>query len=323
MSSMISYFSDRILTPEMMRAMIILYIGPHHRPDFSTDYLLSPLLAPEHLLARFPRVWFLTGERDPLVDDTVIFAGRLRQAKRSAWAEARELGLPFGLAKPNQNQGGGGRQTYSYEKSFREEDHVNVDLVPGTSHGFLQFVGVFPEGWTYIRRCGKWMVDAFKGAEHHEDSKLEAQASGAGGIGRRREGSGYFGAQGLEGMVSSLAASKRGTGGRHHFRSGTQSSADDDRPLEMTVRSSVSKPKPSPPTDSTGQPNGQAEANSTGKTRERKNSRANGYERGRGKGRRRSLVSLASEDDLLGRRMKGLTGGLMGGWTTAGVEGGA
>jgi acetyl esterase/lipase len=79
MSSMISYFNDRILTPEMMRAMIILYIGPHHRPDFSTDYLLSPLLAPESLLARFPRTWMLTGERDPLVDDTVIFAGGMGQ----------------------------------------------------------------------------------------------------------------------------------------------------------------------------------------------------------------------------------------------------
>jgi hypothetical protein len=41
-------------------------------------------------------------------------------------------------------------------------------------------------------------------------------------------------------------------------------------------------------------------------------------QRGRGRtrksdrGRRKSLVSLASEDDLLGRRMKGLTGGLGG-----------
>jgi hypothetical protein len=37
--------------------------------------------------------------------------------------------------------------------------------------------------------------------------------------------------------------------------------------------------------------------------------------RGRGRsdrGRRKSLVSLASEDDLLGRRMKSLTGGLGG-----------
>jgi hypothetical protein len=33
---------------------------------------------------------------------------------------------------------------------------------------------------------------------------------------------------------------------------------------------------------------------------------------GRNKGRRKSLVSLASEDDLLGRRMKGLVSGLTG-----------
>ena len=40
-----------------------------------------------------------------------------------------------------------------------------------------------------------------------------------------------------------------------------------------------------------------------------------GSTRGRTKndrGRRKSLVSLASEDDLLGRRMKSLTGGLGG-----------
>ena len=100
MSSMISYFNDRILTPEMMRAMIILYIGPHHRPDFSTDFLLCPLLAPESLLARFPKTYILTGERDPLVDDTVIFAGRLRQAHRARHIDRQEhLADAGGLAR--------------------------------------------------------------------------------------------------------------------------------------------------------------------------------------------------------------------------------
>ncbi|KAG6360231.1 hypothetical protein INS49_011287 [Diaporthe citri] len=86
MSSMLSYFNDRVLAPEMMRAMIILYIGPHNRPDFSQDYLLSPILAPDMLLARFPKTYFLTGERDPLVDDTVILAGRLRRVKAAMYA---------------------------------------------------------------------------------------------------------------------------------------------------------------------------------------------------------------------------------------------
>ncbi|KAL9119332.1 MAG: hypothetical protein Q9187_004113, partial [Circinaria calcarea] len=112
MSSMISYFNDRILTPEMMRAMIILYVGPHNRPDFSTDYLLSPLLAPEALLARFPKTYFLTGERDPLVDDTVIFAGRLRQAKYNLFVQRKELGL------------------IEAKDEFDEKDHVEVTLIP-------------------------------------------------------------------------------------------------------------------------------------------------------------------------------------------------
>ncbi|KAJ4307218.1 hypothetical protein N0V88_000597 [Collariella sp. IMI 366227] len=85
-SSMISYFNDRVLTPEMMRGMIILYVGPHNRPDFSQDYLLSPILAPDVLLSKFPKTYFLTGERDPLVDDTVVFAGRLRRVKAAQLA---------------------------------------------------------------------------------------------------------------------------------------------------------------------------------------------------------------------------------------------
>ncbi|KAJ4297830.1 hypothetical protein N0V90_005726 [Kalmusia sp. IMI 367209] len=264
MSSMISYFGDRILTPEMMRAMIILYIGPHNRPDFSTDYLLSPLLAPESLLAKFPRTWMLTGERDPLVDDTVIFAGRLRQAKRADWTYGKEMGLDWARGE------------------WQEQDWVNVDLIPGISHGFLQFVSVFPEGWKYITRCAEPTPLPEYGSDRHH---------------RARERSDYFGSHpGLAEAVNGLAKSRSG---RHHQRSGTTSSADDDRPLEMTVlpRGSVSKGKgKSPPlTAAKGRANGSSA-------------------RGKGKkGRRKSLVSLASEDDLLGRRMKGLTSGLRGG----------
>lgn len=38
--SMISVTNDRILTREMMRAMIILYVRPGQRPNFKIDYLL-------------------------------------------------------------------------------------------------------------------------------------------------------------------------------------------------------------------------------------------------------------------------------------------
>ncbi|CAN9153207.1 unnamed protein product [Alternaria alternata] len=276
MSSMISYFNDRILTPEMMRAMIILYIGPHHRPDFSTDYLLSPLLAPESLLARFPRTWMLTGERDPLVDDTVIFAGRLRQAKRAEWVAAKELGLDWARGE------------------FREGEWVNVDLVPGISHGFLQFVGVFPEGWKYIFRCGKWIAEAFEDAtdgRRGDETPMYTPAVTATPRRPREKGSDYFGTVGLQDAIGGLTSPQHQRK-RHHRRTNTASSAEEDRPLEMTV---LNKGKKSPP-----QQNGSGVRGSTrGRT---KNDR----------GRRKSLVSLASEDDLLGRRMKSLTGGLGG-----------
>lgn len=267
-SSMISYFQDRILTPEMMRAMIILYIGPHIKPDFSTDFLLSPCLAPESLLARFPRTWMLTGERDPLVDDTLIFAGRLRQAKRAEWVTAKELGLDWARGE------------------FREESVVAVHLIPGISHGFLQFVGVFPEGWKYIFRCAAWITDAF---DIHQPALAATPRQS-----RPRpdpDASDYFGTVGLKEAVNGLRDGRA----RHHYRSGTASSADEDRPLEMSVV------------------RGKAGAGGAGAGVNSKfgpSPRARRSDRGRG--RRKSLVSLASEDDLLGRRMKGLTGGLGG-----------
>ncbi|KAH7090306.1 Alpha/Beta hydrolase protein [Paraphoma chrysanthemicola] len=278
MSSMISYFNDRILTPEMMRAMIILYIGPHHRPDFSTDFLLSPLLAPESLLAKFPRTWMLTGERDPLVDDTVIFAGRLRQAKRAEWITAKELGLDWARG------------------TFREEDWVNVDLIPGISHGFLQFVGVFPEGWKYIFRCAKWMQEAFE--ERRTRDAFDDYITPLHTPHHTRRRSDYFGSgftAGLAEAVSGLSSPQRT---RHHYRSGTASSADEDRPLEMTVLSKA-KAK-TPPKEEPGENSKSGTAR--GRGRVRKSDR----------GRRKSLVSLASEDDLLGRRMLHMTGGLGG-----------
>ncbi|PQE26372.1 hormone-sensitive lipase protein [Rutstroemia sp. NJR-2017a BBW] len=240
MSSMISYFNDRILTPEMMRAMIILYIGPHNRPDFSSDYLLSPILAPDALLAKFPKTYFLTGERDPLVDDTVIFAGRLRRAK--------------------------------------SEDVAEVVLIPGISHGFLQFVGVFPEGWKYIFRCGKWVEEIFKDVERKE----------------KREG-------------------------RHHRRMRTESSGDEDMGLEMSISG---KGVGSGVGIGRGEVRRRKERllkEEIGRERERERERGGKGRGGAGMKRQKSMVSLASEDDLLGRRMLGLVGGLTG----RGDDGGA
>lgn len=281
-SSMISYFNDRILTPEMMRAMIILYIGPHHRPDFSTDYLLSPCLAPDTLLAKFPRTWMLTGERDPLVDDTVIFAGRLRQAKRAEWVTGREMGMEWA-------RGG-----------FREEEAVSVELVPGISHGFLQFVGVFPEGWRHIFRCAGWIEEAFSLPVGESAVTSAAQTPWQSASGRERGDYFSFGSGATPGLAEAVDGLREGKR-RHHYRSATQSDVEEDRPLEMTV---VGKKRGlTPPLENGGA--------STARS-ERPRGRARRGEQREQRGRRKSLVSLASEDDLLGRRMRGLTGGLGG-----------
>jgi hypothetical protein len=111
----------------------------------------------------------------------------------------------------------------------------------------------------------------------------------------------YFGSGATVGLAEAVHGLSSPQRRRHHQRSGTASSADDDRPLEMTVLSK-SKAKTSP------------KESSVEHTATKPN--VPHRERGRGRksdrGRRKSLVSLASEDDLLGRRMKGLTGGLGG-----------
>jgi len=264
-SSMISYFGDRILTPEMMRAMIILYVGPYNRPDFTTDYLLCPAVAPENLLARFPKTYFLTGERDPLVDDTVIFAGRLRQAKLHLFQERQEVGLEKSTAE------------------FNEKDHVEVTLIPGISHGFIQFVSIFPEGWKHIFRCGSWISEIFDKPPHEfEGPAIESRLK-----------SGSF----MQDANSNLELAS--TQLRHHHRTLTGESIDDDAPLVMSSLKGDEDSR-SPPKVNGVKEEGQ------------RRGRAMEAKQKPDMDRSKSLASLGSEEDLLKRRMKGLTVGLMG-----------
>jgi len=264
-SSIISYYGDRILTPEMLRAMVILYVGPFNRPDFKTDHLLCPAVAPESLLVKFPKTYFLTGERDPLVDDTVFFAGRLRQAKMRLFHDRQELGLEKSKAK------------------FDEREHVEVGLIPGISHGFVQFVSVYPEGWKHIERCAKWISDIFSRPPHSFEGPAIERRLRVGSIGQ---------------FHNSGSELEMPTSQRYHQRNGTAGSAvsegDEDAPLAM---SSI---------------NGSAQRGS-------KKDKSSSPEARRGRGdrtptrqRSKSISSLPSEEDLLKRRMQGLTFSLMG-----------
>lgn len=272
MSSMISYFNDRILSPEMLRAMIILYIGPYNRPDFATDFLLSPLKAPEQLLARFPKVYLLTGERDPLVDDTVIFAGRLRQAHWLKFRERQELGL------------------ISESEKFDESRYVEVNLIPGISHGFLQFVSVYHDGWKYIFQCSRWMKEVF-----HEADLREAQTPTTAGFDGPNFPDYFARAPTTSRPLSPMAH-------RHHRRK--ESSDAEDHPLEMSSLSMSDRAHAAGRTKTSG---GKHAGSGRGHVRKamysgRKSPIAT----------RKSLVRLSSQEDLVGRRMLGLAGGLMG-----------
>ncbi|RKP14439.1 Alpha/Beta hydrolase protein [Piptocephalis cylindrospora] len=139
MSSRTSYISDRILPSELMRSMAILYIGPNHRPDFEKNYLLSPIVAPDHLLAQFPPIYLLCGEKDPFVDDSVVFAGRMRAAKAK-----RSYSRPASSAQEGGELGGKG-------------DEVHLQLIKGISHGFFTMLPILPEAKGALRITAGWM----------------------------------------------------------------------------------------------------------------------------------------------------------------------
>ncbi|KOS41317.1 hypothetical protein ACN38_g7815 [Penicillium nordicum] len=321
-SSMITYVHDRILTPEMTRAMIILYIGPHHRPDFNTDFLLSPVLAPDALLARFPKTYIMTGERDPLVDDTVIFAGRLRQAKLHHFRERQDLGLERN------------------NRSFNERNYVEISLIPGISHGFMQMAGFFPDAWKYIHRSADWLeslsldinTDNFEADSLYPDQDVNASKANS-----SLQWSG-------PGKVEANALNK----GRNHRRKFTgESSGDDDRPLEMSTSkiTSVAGSEDALTSKSEHRTRRRRSRSSFASSRvtgftslgDDRNSKEDFLAKlrcleraGRSdpfdpdetnsapespravRPRGRSIASLDSEEDLLDRRMNGLAGGLMG-----------
>lgn len=138
--------------------MAILYIGPHRNPDFSTDYHLSPILAPGHMLAQFPPLLMQCGEKDPFVDDTVIFAGRVREAKR-----ARKVELDLAISGKSARFGESLRMSvaegctmdagrFAAMKQERdklaqdsEEEWVQLVLFSDWSHGYLQMPTLMTE----------------------------------------------------------------------------------------------------------------------------------------------------------------------------------
>jgi hypothetical protein len=158
-----------------MRAMAILYIGPHLNPDFASDYHISPILTPAQLLAKFPPLLLQCGEKDPFVDDTIIFAGRIREAKRQRREEIRkELVMRHGNMDDPESQRL--EDELSNLEVESDEDWLQMQIFSGWSHGYLQMPALMPEAQIAIDDIATWIEGVFSTVSP-ADSRVPSNSS--------------------------------------------------------------------------------------------------------------------------------------------------
>ncbi|CAD6906351.1 unnamed protein product [Tilletia controversa] len=243
MTSMAGYFQDRILTQSMMRAMAILYIGPKYQPDFEHDYYLSPIVAPAALLAEFPPCLFVCGEKDPICDDTVVMAGRIREAKT---AKKRELERR--RAGPSARFGEGLRMSSAKASApVRDpiedespEDWVHMRIIEGWSHGFLQMSALMPEAKEVITFLGVWMSETFEDWNARNGIVSPPAVPTQIYFGENGEKNGGGGGLSASPMLGSSSAAAAGANATDALSKGLQrrpseGDDDDDEPLSFTT----------------------------------------------------------------------------------------
>ncbi|KAF9163982.1 hypothetical protein DFQ26_001938 [Actinomortierella ambigua] len=131
LGSKAAFADDQLLGTPFLRALMVMYIGGDTSLDHKTDYLMSPIHTPDHVLQEYPRTYIITGEKDPLCDDSVIFMAKLRRAKRNA-------------AKPCEND--------------------TLRILNGVSHAFMQMMNIAPEYRDVARVLGEELSDMLRTA---------------------------------------------------------------------------------------------------------------------------------------------------------------
>ncbi|KAF9896312.1 hypothetical protein BX616_007701, partial [Lobosporangium transversale] len=129
LNSKAAFMDDQILGSTFLRALMVMYIGGDPTLDHKSNYFLSPIHTPDHILAQYPRTYILCGEKDPLVDDSIIFMAKLRRAKRGAAVDLQS---------------------------------DTLRIVSGISHAFLQMTGIVPEMRDLVRVLGEELLDMVK-----------------------------------------------------------------------------------------------------------------------------------------------------------------
>ncbi|KAF9580011.1 hypothetical protein BGW38_003507 [Lunasporangiospora selenospora] len=126
LNSKAAFMDDQVLGTSFLRALMVMYVGGDPKLDLKSNYLVSPIHTPDKILAQFPRTYIITGEKDPLVDDSIIFSAKLRRAKRAVGADL-------------------GSDT--------------LRIVSGVSHAFLQMTAIAPEMNDLVKVIGEELVD--------------------------------------------------------------------------------------------------------------------------------------------------------------------
>lgn len=163
-----------------MRAMAILYVGPKRNPNFETDYYISPILSPPHLLAHFPPVYLICGERDPFVDDTVIFAGKIREAKRSRRAQAEALqtkSAKFGEGLRMSSTSKITDDNLDHIIRETDDDWVQMRIIEGWGHGFMQMSSLMREVDGVLSEMADWIDESFVKAKDVQRDAAKIRAA--------------------------------------------------------------------------------------------------------------------------------------------------
>lgn len=145
-----------------MRAMAIMYLNGSPIPySVHDDIYLNPVMASNELLANFPPTFFLTGEKDPLVDDTVVFAARLRMAKMR---RAKRMQGGYGTRRSYSGQHTIPRTAIDISDAEDEEEHygIRVRILEGMSHAFFNMMAFLPEAAQATTLTSRWFKDLFE-----------------------------------------------------------------------------------------------------------------------------------------------------------------
>ncbi|KAI8913391.1 Alpha/Beta hydrolase protein [Gorgonomyces haynaldii] len=160
MTSRMLYTNDRILPTHYMRAIGLMYLaGSPIVPDLEQDYFLSPVKTPDNILAQFPKTFIMCGEQDPIVDDTFIFANRLRQAKHKAHLDWKRM-----KSEHPRNQ-----KLDQHPFQFEAHQMVRSMILPGLSHGYFLMYGLLKEADQAVKLTHQWLQELLEQEDHDND----------------------------------------------------------------------------------------------------------------------------------------------------------